>query len=167
MSDLDQRLRALEDRAELQDLAVRYFIATDDDDYLALASCFAPDAEFKAGGFPGASGRGDIITFLRAARENMGVTIHTPDYCLLDFQSSDHATGTVGAHLEIAMSGQSLFGAVRYMDKYVRLDGRWYFASREMLTFHMGPWEQVASSLTADRRVRWPGAEPQAADLPR
>jgi SnoaL-like domain len=42
MSDLQRRIRRLEDRAELQDLVVRYFLAADDD-YDALAATFAAD----------------------------------------------------------------------------------------------------------------------------
>ncbi|MBA4682611.1 MAG: nuclear transport factor 2 family protein [Pseudomonas sp.] len=166
MQDLERRLKALEDRAELQDLAVRYFIATDDDDYSTLESLFTVDAVFRAGGFTGAIGRAAIMNFLRGARTNMGVTVHTPHYSLISFTGEDRATGVVGAHLEIAMAGQSLFGAVRYIDEYQRLDGRWHFSRREMLAVHMGPWEQVATSLTSDKRVRWPGTDPQPADLP-
>lgn len=166
MSDIERRLKALEDRAELQDLAVRYFIATDDDDYVTLETLFTPDAVFRAGGFTGGTDRAAIMAFLRSARAHMGVTIHTPHYSLISFTGEDRATGVVGAHLEIAMVGQSLFGAVRYSDEYQRRDGRWHFSRREMLIVHMGPWEQVATSLTADKRVRWPGNDPQQADLP-
>jgi len=166
MSDVERRLKTLEDRIELQDLAVRYFIASDDDDYATLEALFAPDAVFRAGSFTGGTDRSAIIAFLRNARANMGITVHTPHYSLITFTGGHSATGVVGAHLEIAMGGQSLFGAVRYQDDYVRLNGKWHFARREMLTVHMGPWEQVATSLTSDLRVRWPGGDPQPADLP-
>lgn len=166
MSEIENRLRRLEDRAELTDLAVRYFLATDDDDYDTLESLFVPDASFIAGGFSGGESREAIIVFLRDARANMGVTVHTPHYSLLTFSGPDNASGVVGAHLEIAAANQSLFGAVRYYDQYRRTDGEWLFARRELLTIHMGPWEQVATSLTSEKRVRWPGSEPQFADLP-
>jgi len=55
---------------------------------------------------------------------------------------------------------------VRYADEYVREEGRWRIRHRNMLTIHVGPWEQVGSSLTSELRVRWPGAAPQKADLP-
>ena len=166
MSEVELRLRVLEDRSELKDLAVRYFLATDDDDYATLARLFTPDATFAAGGFSGAETRESIIAFLQSARANMGVTVHTPHYSLIEFAGPDSATGVVGAHLEIAMANQSLFGAVRYYDQYRRIEGKWLFARRELRTIHMGPWEHVASSLTSKKRVRWPGSEPQLADLP-
>lgn len=165
MPDQEQRLRRLEDRAELQDLAVRYFIAADDDDYETLGGCFAADGAFSAGGFPGGSTREEIVDFIRNDRQTMGTTVHTPHYSLLTFDGDDRATGVVGAHLELARGGTTLFGAVRYYDTYVRTAGRWYIREREMRTVHVGPWDEVGTSLTADLRVRWPGIDPLPSDV--
>lgn len=165
MSALAERLRRLEDRAELQDLVVRYFLACDDDDYAALSKTFAAKASFSASGFVGGSSRDEIVAFLKADRQNMGRTIHTPNYTLLEFETDDRAKGLVGAHLELSRGGKSLYGAVRYRDTYVREDGEWRILDREMLTIHVGPWEDVATSLTSDNCVRWPGAEPARSDL--
>ncbi len=167
MSDLEKRLRRLEDRAELQDLVVRYFVAADDDNYIALAATFSSDAVFEAGGFHGGSSREEIVEFIRNDRRSMGPTIHTPNFTLFEFPGEDHATGLVGAHLELSRGGRTLFGAVRYEDEYVRAEGRWRIRRRRMLAIHIGPWEEVGTSLTADLRVRWPGADPQRADLPK
>lgn len=164
MTDFEQRLRRLEDRAELQDLAVRYFLASDFDDYDAIAGCYSADAVFAAGGFEGATGPSGIADMIRQARTNFGTTIHTPDYSLIEFQDDDHATGLVGAHLEIATGGKSVFGAVRYEDVYVREDGKWKFSKRNMRSVHVGPWEEVGTSLTSELPVRWPGAEPAPSD---
>jgi hypothetical protein len=97
----------------------------------------------------------------------MGVTVHTPNYTLLTFTGEDRASGVVGAHLELAMGGTTVYGAVRYLDEYVRTDTGWRFARREMATIHVGDWSEVAASLTNDKRVRWPGQDPAPADLPR
>jgi hypothetical protein len=70
----------------------------------------------------------------------------------------------VGAHLEIATGGTTVYGAVRYEDEYVREDGRWKFASRNMRTIHLGPWDEAAESLTSETPVRWPGADPAPSD---
>jgi hypothetical protein len=166
MSDLEQRIRRLEDRAELQDLVVRYFMAADDDDYDALGDTFATDGEFSAGGFPGGTSRDEVVDFIREDRKSMGVTVHTHNYSLFEFKGEDSASGVVGAHLELARGGKSLYGAVRYVDDYVREGGRWRIRKREMLAIHVGPWEDVATSLTAENRVRWPGYDPMPADLP-
>jgi hypothetical protein len=167
MWEIERRIRRLEDRANLQDLVVRYFVAADDDDYIALAASFAPDARFLAGGFEGGATRDEIVEFIRLDRKKMGPTIHTPNYALFEFRDDDHATGLVGAHLELSRGGRTLFGAVRYTDEYIRLEGNWYIRGREMRTIHVGPWEEVGTSLTAALCVRWPGFDPQPSDFPK
>lgn len=167
MPNWEQRIQRLEDRASLQDLAVRYFLATDDDDFTALADCFAPDATFKASGFAGGQGRDAIMDFLNEARRHMGQTVHSLNMVQLEFGQDGDAAGVVTAHLELGMAGQSLYGAVRYYDQYRRIDGVWRIASREMKIVHIGGWQDVATSLSEQRNIRWPGAEPQETDLPR
>ncbi len=164
---LEDRIRKLEDRAEIQDLVARYFKVTDDDDYLALADCFTRDARFLANGFAGGTGREGVVAFLKAARSTMQQTVHTPNYVHITFDGTDAAGGTVMAHLEIGIGGTTVYGAVRYLDEYRREDGRWRIASREMGAVHLGSWDVVASSMTEPHNVRWPGAEPAPSDYPR
>lgn len=161
MGDLEQRVQRLEDRVALADLSTRYFLASDFDDYDAIADAFTEDGVFSADGFEGGRGNLAIAESIRAARENFGVTVHTPHYSLVTFVDDDNATGLVGAHLEIAVGGTTLFAAVRYEDVYERVHGAWRFKSRSMRTVHAGSWSDVATSLTTDRPIRWPGTEPQ------
>lgn len=161
-------LRSLADRAEIQDLVVKYFIAADDGDVEGLGALFAPDGKFELGG--GAEpvvGRDNVMDFVRAFRAPMGPTVHTPDYTLILSVDGDRATAVSGAHLELARGGTTLWGAVRYEDELVRIDGAWLFASRAMKTIHIGPWDDAATSLTTPLRARWPDAPPAEADLPR
>jgi SnoaL-like domain len=167
LPSLEDRIRKLEDRAALQDLVADYFKATDDDDYAALAAFFTADASFGASGFDGGGGREGIIAFLRTARAGMGQTVHTPNYVQLCFTDDDHASGVVGAHLELGMGDQTIYGAVRYLDTYARFEGRWQISSRDMKVIHIGPWADVGTSLSTPLNVRWPGAEPGPSDFPR
>lgn len=167
MSDLEQRIRCLEDRAELNDLIVRYFVAVDDDDYATLARSFAAESSFSAGGFEGACGRDAVVECLRISRSHMGATVHTPDYTLFTLHGDNEASGLVGAHLELSMAGRTLYGAVRYVDTYVRENGRWCICQRDMRVIHMGPWEEVGQSLTSELNVKWPGIDPIASDYPK
>jgi len=157
MSDIESRIRRIEDRLDLQDLVTRYFIAADDDEYETIGELFAENGIFTAPGFVGGTNRAEVIEFVKTDRANMGPTVHTPDYSLFEFQDDDHASGVVGAHLELARGGTTLFGAVRYHDNYVREGGKWRFARRELLTIHVGPWDDVGTSLTEELNVRWPG----------
>jgi uncharacterized protein (TIGR02246 family) len=167
LPSLEDRIRKLEDRAALQDLVADYFKATDDDDYDTLAGCFTEDASFGASGFDGGGGRDGIIAFLRTARAGMGQTVHTPNYVQLRFTDDDHASGVVGAHLELGMGDQTFYAAVRYLDSYARVEGRWQISSREMKAVHVSPWADVGTSLSTPLNVRWPGAEPGPSDFPR
>lgn len=167
MGTLEERVRKLEDRAELHDLIATYFRATDDDDYGSLGDCFTSDATFAASGFSEAVGRADVTELLKAARTGMGQTVHTPNYVQLTFEGLDEASGMVAAHLELGMVEATYFGAVRYLDRYRREVGKWRIAHREMRAIHIGPWSDVESSLSDQHNVRWPGTEPQASEFPR
>jgi hypothetical protein len=167
MSALEARIRRLEDRAEIEDLVLKYFLAADEDDWETLGTTFARDGSFSAGAFPGGSDRESVVKFIQADRQNMGVTVHTQNTTLLTFADDDHASGVVGAHLELARGGTTVYGAVRYYDSYERTAEGWKIKTREMAIIHVGPWDQVATSLTARNRARWPGADPAPADLPR
>jgi uncharacterized protein (TIGR02246 family) len=167
LSSLESRIQKLEDRAALQDLVADYFKATDDDDYDTLASYFTEDASFGASGFDGGGGRDGIIAFLHSARAGMGQTVHTPNYVQLTFNDDDHASGVVGAHLELGMGDQTIYGAVRYLDTYARVEGRWQISSRDMKVIHIGPWADAGTSLSTPLNVRWPGGDPGMSDFPR
>ncbi|PFG49925.1 SnoaL-like protein [Amycolatopsis sulphurea] len=157
----------LEDRAAIEDLVLKYFLAADDDDWETLGASFAEDGSFSAGAFPGGDDRESVVKFIQADRQNMGVTVHTQNTTLLTFTDDDHADGVVGAHLELARGGTTVYGAVRYYDTYVRTAEGWQIKTREMAIIHVGPWDEVGTSLTAPNRARWPGADPAPADLPR
>lgn len=167
MSDLEKRLRRLEDRGEIDDVVVRYFLAVDSDDFEGVGASFTEDATFASSGILNAQGREAIVAFIRSARDHMGLTVHTPHYGLYSFEGEDRARGIVGAHLELVLAGEPLFGAVRYQDVYVRTDKGWRIASRDMRTIHIAPWSQVGDAMLSDRPVCWPGAEPAATDYPR
>lgn len=167
MSTLEERIQKLEDRAEIQDLAAAYFLATDNDDYEALGECFICDARFFANGFDGTSGRDSIIAFLKDARAGMGQTVHTMDYAHVNLTEKDKATGIVTAHLELGLDKTTVFAAVRYIDEYSREEGVWRIAAREMKAVHVSPWGDIANSLIRNDNIRWPGSEPSSTDLPR
>lgn len=167
MSDIERRLRELEDRAAINDLVVRYFLAVDSDDIDEIGRVFAENATFGISGEVVAVGRQKILDYLVAARNAMGLTVHTPDYVLQTRADSETVKGVVGAHLELVLGGKAVFGAVRYEDEY-KQDGRaWMIRRRDMRTIHIAPWDQVSSVFSSDRPVRWPGVDPQPSDYPR
>lgn len=167
MSDLEKRVRRLEDRAEINDLVVAYFLAADGDDLDGVGESFTEDATFSSSGAQNAASRAGIVDFIRTARGYMGLTIHTPHYAHITFDGDDEASGLVGAHLELVLGGQSIYGAVRYVDRYVRDGDRWRIAARDMRTIHIAPWLEVGQAFSSEMPVRWPGAAPGPTDYPR
>ncbi|MCB2051419.1 MAG: nuclear transport factor 2 family protein [Novosphingobium sp.] len=167
MTNLEQRISRLEDRAAIQDLVAAYFCAIDLDDYEAVAKCFTADAAFVASGFSGDHTREAIIAFLKEARAHMGQTVHTPHYVQIEFTGNGKANGTVAAHLELGLGDKTYFGAVRYLDTYRCEEGGWQITSRDMKAVHIAPWSEVEHSLTRPFNVRWPGADPLRSDCAR
>ncbi|QUT06852.1 nuclear transport factor 2 family protein [Sphingobium phenoxybenzoativorans] len=167
MSNLEERIQKIEDRFAIEDLVSRYFVASDDNDFEVLEDSFAKDGIFTGPGFSGGSNRAEVMEFVRAFRANVGQTVHALNSVTVEFLDADRATGVVGAHIELSMGGRTLFGAFRYYDDYVREEGRWRFARRELLTVHVGRWEDIGTSLTCENSVRWPGSEPLKSHFPR
>ena len=165
--DIEQRLRRLEDRAAIDELVVDYFLAADGDDLVGVGESFTEDATFSSSGAVNATGRTGIVDFIRAAREQMGLTIHTPNYARLRFNGDDDAEGLVGAHLELVFGGKSLFGAVRYVDRYLRRGDRWLIHARDMRTIHIAEWSDVGEAFASDKPIRWTGAPAYPSDFPR
>lgn len=165
--DLERRIAQLEDRTAINDLVVAYFLAADGDDFDGVRNSFTQEAVFSSSGHVNGLGRDAIVEFIRSARDQMGLTIHTPNYAQAVLQSECEARGLVGAHLELVLGGQAVYGAVRYVDTYKKRDGRWLIASRDMRTITMAPWLDVGTAIVSDAPVRWPGAPPSPSDYPR
>lgn len=167
MTSIEDRVQRLEDRAALDDLIVRYFLAADGDDLPGVGASFAEEATFASSGVISAAGRQGIVDFIATARAQMGLTLHTPNYALYTFTEEDHAAGLIGAHLELVLGGQSLFGAVRYQDEYVRTAEGWLILRRDMRVIHIAPWSDVGDAMCSAFPVRWPGTPAQPSDCPR
>lgn len=165
--NLEQRIRRLEDRATISDLVASYFLASDDDDSDGIAASFTDNATFSLSGVVNAYGRDAIVSFIETSRLSMGLTVHSPHYVRCVFESDDRATGLVGAHLALVIGGVSVLGAVRYVDSYVRDGEVWRFASRDMRTVYLAPWDEVGAAFASTTPVRWPGGDAAPSDFPR
>lgn len=160
------RLARLEARAEIQDLLVRYTFLIDDHEFEALGELFTPDARF---GSPGSThlGRQAIVANYRKLGQLYPITLHEARGSVVDFQDDDHATGQVLGFSEQANERHSVITSFRYADQYVRAEGRWRFAVREVRTLYaMTHSELAAGGLGWELRKRWPHREPAPAELP-
>jgi 3-phenylpropionate/cinnamic acid dioxygenase small subunit len=163
---LEQRIARLEDRAEIQELLVRYTLLIDDHDYDALGELFTADARF---GSPGGAhlSRSDIVANYRARGAQYPISLHIARGLVLEFDDDDHARGQVPGFSEQASDEHTVITAFRYDDTYRREDGRWRFASRDVRTLYaMTHAELAAGGLGLELRKRWPHREPSRAELP-
>lgn len=154
-----RRLRRLEDRAELRELVNRYCLAIDDGDWDTLAQMFTERAEMA-----GVTGRHEVVGQLRSIRSTYGRTIHAATGQVLDFADDDHATGVVTSTGQLAITGQTVLCAMRYVDDYERDGGSWRFARRSIRFSYALPWPEMAGAMTAELPVHWPGTEARPAD---
>jgi ketosteroid isomerase-like protein len=130
-----ERSARLEDRAELSDLIHRYAIAVDDRDFFTLEAVYAEDATF-VGRTATPVGREAVLEYLRITQAQNGVTVHCPTSQVVTFTGPDHAKGVVVSSAQLDIEGDMTYLVFRYYDDYVRSDGRWQFARRELRDVH-------------------------------
>jgi hypothetical protein len=128
----------IEDRVMLKDLVDRYATESDKNNQDYYVHIFRPDLKLKVY-FYGKLGMditsvNDMIAQYKAfgaAKESF----HQNGQQVVDFQDDTHATGTCYAIATLVTEDDGkdklTFHAVRYYDKYVKIDGRWWIAERE------------------------------------
>jgi uncharacterized protein (TIGR02246 family) len=136
---LDERLRALEDEREIRDLLIRYAVALDRRDFAGYCALFTEDGHWygRAGDVRG-----------RAAIEQMlldsfGPTpdgfVNTSNFHLMTnfLIEVDGDTARADSRITYFARGENdrpvPMLAGRYEDEFVRVGGRWLFASRQVI----------------------------------
>lgn len=162
--EVADRLRRLEDRAQISDLVSRYARVVDDRDTGALADLFAAGAVFESRSGR-IAGRERIVAFFAQRFATRGPSFHTPHGFELQFTGDGRAEGVVTGHAEQAIDGATYWIGMRYRDEYVTEDGTWRFSRRHAQFVYALPLSELATALAAPDRVRWPGAPPTSADV--
>ena len=163
---LEQRLQVVEDRFAINDLLVRYAILLDDRRFEEVGMLFTDDGVFSS---PNSRtvGRAAIIENFRVKHEGFVATWHDPHASLAHIVDAEHAQGTVIGYAELAGPDHAITTSIRYQDDYRRVDGRWFFASRHVLSLYgMTNHEWVDGATGITDRKRWPGRPVGPAELP-
>ncbi len=137
LTELNERLRRLEDMEEIRRLYVDYGRHLDDGDTVAYASLFARDGKLRMGPVGRADGREEIT---RAAAQMVGgrspgqekSSVHLIDTPRIELSGGDTASGEcVWAAIAKGKDGAAPSVLVgRHVDELVREDGQWRFAVR-------------------------------------
>lgn len=169
MDDLEARLRRLEDREEIQELAVRYGFAVDDHDYAAIRALFAPDGclSTQAGAVKG-RGVDEVVAYFEGHLPKLGASNHFVHGHVVEFDADDpdRATGLVASHAELWRDGAPMITAMRYIDAYRRVDGRWRFQERIQSYMYFVDVREYPETLGSRLRIRTSPGKPEAADWP-
>lgn len=137
MSDLDARIRALEDRAAIAELRARYCAYLDAHDWDALVELFTVDGEFH--GMGAARGRDELRAFYaRITEESFDAFWHFSSNETVELDG-DRATGETYLNQPSVIDGVAYACAGRYRDELVRQAGRWLFARRRVSFFYFVP----------------------------
>jgi uncharacterized protein (TIGR02246 family) len=139
-------VRQLLDRAEIEELVVRYVTALDTLDAEAYANVFTEDGEYDVTGtvYQGRDAIRKIVTDLEATRarnEAAGVEsaalYHVISNSSIELISESEARHTSYAQtVRAAEGGQFIVGFMgRYEDVIVKRGGRWQILSRKLVSF--------------------------------
>jgi uncharacterized protein (TIGR02246 family) len=166
MSEIEDRLQWVEDRWAINDLIVKYSVATDDRDIDTLADLYTEDAVFE-GSSGVIRGREAIADFYRERTAIQGPSFHIPYSQEVHRISTTEARGVTLGAVEMALEGKAFWIAMRYLDHYIKgVDGKWRFREREMRQYYAMPFDELSEGMASELRKRWPGAAPQPADIP-
>ena len=140
---LDRRVQQLEDRGEIKDLGVRYFLDTDDFDAQAVGELFTTDGSVRNWeGRLDVRGRTDLRTHYtkkdggRDRYSSEFPSVHCARGHLITALEENTATGIVTAFTERGQPAGSGVAAYRYYDSYRREEGRWRFRDRLVLFWY-------------------------------
>jgi hypothetical protein len=168
MDELEMRIQRLEDRQDIQDLAVRYGFYVDDRDYGRLKALFAPDGCLRtnAGVLKG-DGIVGVSAYFEQHLPELGASNHFVHGHVIDFDDvdRDQATGLVAGHAEVWRDGKPMVTALRYHDKYRRTPDGWRFLERVQAYMYFVDVREYPEALGSRLRIRT-SATPQPADWP-
>jgi len=131
MTDQGERLRALLDRAAIQELLARYAQAVDRRDLAAVEACFTPDARYR-----GSLGEGGIRLVLEALEERMSrysSTMHllgSQTVALHGDSARSEAYAIVYHRLRSEDEHGDFVAGIRYVDMLVRAGEDWLIDER-------------------------------------
>jgi hypothetical protein len=133
----DQTLQALLDKQAIRDLVHNYSRGVDRQDFLLLRSLYALDAmeDDHGGGFSGtAEHYVDWLESVMGRVQNSAHMIHNHQVVLANATTAQGEVYLSGrTRLQVEGGWEDLIHGMRYLDNYVKIDGRWLFQRRTVV----------------------------------
>ena len=165
-STLESRLAAVEDQLAIRDLTARYNFAIDNRDLAAVAELFTDQASFGSqDGAMRATGQAAILNQFKSRFSALGATNHVAHDHVIWFDSATQAQGRLSVHAEVWRNEQPMVTAMRYSDRYEKVDGLWRFSERLLSFFYYLNVADYPAAMGQLERNRASGT-PMAADYP-
>lgn len=124
-SELEQKIRTLEDIEAIKKLKARYWYCADNKLWDGFADCYAEDAVFESPMLKRMEGRDFIVKVLKKAMANIKTAHqgHNPEIKII---SDTTATGRWALNDRVETSdGKYFTGHGYYEDEYVKVNGSW------------------------------------------
>lgn len=128
-TELEGRLRRLEDRQAIVDVVIRYCVAVDSRDWTMFASCFAPVLTTDAGELTSE----EFVGIVQGALPGFQRTQHLSTNHVVTFHGSDRATCASDMYaqhlLEESSGGTYYLLRARYTEDLIRTPDGWRIRS--------------------------------------
>jgi uncharacterized protein (TIGR02246 family) len=136
MSEIEDRLRAVEDREVIRELTARYCHAIAAADVAGIVELFCDDGSFCIDG--------RTIKGTEALMEFYSSVLATPPIPfiqnhVIDELSASRARARSSAEIRMIQNGEAITAAGWYDDSFQRVDGEWKFLERKFTFFHSVP----------------------------
>jgi ketosteroid isomerase-like protein len=169
-TDLETRIRRLEDRVEIGELITRYALVMDNRDMTAMPALFTEDVVIRSqDGVMNIVGRDAAVELFRGRFKVLGPSNHVSHDRIISFDETnpDLATGLVLSHAEMNRKGVAMLAAIRYHDSYQRHAKVWRFRERVLTFMYYVPTSEYLDALGAGLATRNRAYDmPQPGDWP-
>jgi len=127
-------VNVLQDRLDVKELYSRYALTIDDNEADAWVDCFTEDGTFESGRFGKHTGKDGLKKFTKLYRESLGgakvMHVITNVHFKLEGDAGAGTCYLIYYHCKEGKIQQAAVG--RYRDTLRKVNGRWYFASRQV-----------------------------------
>jgi hypothetical protein len=139
MSELAERIQAIEDRSQIVELTARYCHMARTGDVDGIVDLFCQDG-VMATGETVIEGHDQLVAAYRVAFSDLHplpcVHNHTIE---LDGERADRAKGCCSVEIRMVQNGEAITAAGHYEDEFRRVGAAWKFARRNLVLYHQVP----------------------------
>tara|TARA_B100000686_G_scaffold347424_1_gene436104 strand:+ start:1266 stop:1823 length:558 start_codon:yes stop_codon:yes gene_type:complete len=146
----------------IRDLAIRYAVAVDDCDLPSVLNKFTKSGSFERAGQK-VEGQEELSSFFTGMMDRYILTRHLIHMHTVEV-SRRRVSGVVHGSAELVLDDTLYLSAFRWHDLYELEAGEWKFSNRQLKFIYYMPATELANEISAVKRVRIPGAEPQTSE---